>query len=507
MKRLYRYILKSFLGPLILTFFIVMFLMIMQFLWKYIDDLVGKGLHFNILSELLFYLAASFVPMALPLAILLASLMTFGNFGERFELTAMKSSGISLQRIMLPVFFLMIILTLFSFYFANNILPIANLKSRSLLWDIQRQRPDLNIKTGEFYNGIDGYSIKIGKKNFKTSMLYHIIIYDHTNKKGNISVTYADSGKMIVTPDKQDLIFNLYHGQVYNEILKTKRPLYRQKKTYPFRQDFYSEQTIILKLTGFGLKRTDEKLFKNNYAMLNLSQLQYFTDSLTNQLNERKRLFRKTVMRQYFGMVTSFKKIHNKDSILRTGQKDTVPFDLWKAYTRVSFSEKQTIVDQALMDARSTKDYVSNIQRVVEAQIKYIRRHQIEWHRKFTLSFACVIFFFIGAPLGAIIRRGGLGMPIVISVLFFVFYYIISMSGEKFVRENVWTPFEGMWISTFILLPIGIYLTYKSTNDASIMNSESYSQFFKQLWKGISHFFTGKNRISSFFHENINHNE
>ncbi len=500
MKRLHWYILKSFMGPLTLTFFIVMFLMIMQFLWRYIDDLVGKGLQFHVLAELLFYLAASFVPMALPLAILLAALMTFGNFGERFELTAMKSSGIPLQKIMLPVFYLMILLTGFAFYFANNILPIANLKSRSLLWDIQRQRPELNIKAGEFYNGIDGYSIKIGKKNFKTNMLYHILIYDHSDKKGNIAVTYADSGKMIITPDKQDLIFNLYHGQSYREIPdKKRRPVYRKERTFPFRQDFFTKQTMVIKLTGFGLKRTDENLFKNNYSMLNLNQLQHFIDSLNQQLADRKALFKKTVIKQYFQYSYLFAKHLNRikeDSLAETSSPDSsaVPFDLWKNISELSLPEQQNVVENGVVSAKITHDYVRSITRVVEAQIKWIRRHQIEWHRKFTLSFACVIFFFIGAPLGAIIRKGGLGMPIVISVVFFVFYYIISMSGEKFVREDVWSPFTGMWISTFILLPIGIYLTYKSTNDAAIMSSEAYGHFFKKVLSRFSHFFSGKKK-------------
>ncbi len=497
MKRLHRYILRSFLGPLILTFFIVMFLMIMQFLWRYIDDLVGKGLHFNVLSELLFYLAASFVPMALPLAILLAALMTFGNFGERFELTAMKSSGIPLQKIMLPVFYLMIFLTAFAFYFANNILPIANLKSRSLLWDIQRQRPELNIKAGEFYNGIDGYSIKIGRKNFKTNMLYHILIYDHSQKKGNIAVTYADSGKMIVTPDKQDLIFDLYHGQAYEEIInRNKHHVYRKEKTYPFRQDYFSQQTIVIKLTGFGLKRTDENLFKNNYSMLNLSQLQHFIDSLSQQLDKREVMLKKTILINYFQYKPIFKKMHENDTLGGENASGTLapPFDVWPIFNTLSLPEKQTVTQTALTGARSIKDYIGTMQRVIDAQTKYIRRHQIEWHRKFTLSFACVIFFFIGAPLGAIIRRGGIGMPIVISVLFFVFYYIISMSGEKFVRENVWPPFTGMWISTFILLPIGIYLTYKSTNDAAIMSSEAYGHFFQRLLKNIKGIFPGRKK-------------
>ncbi len=491
MKRLHRYILRSFIGPLVMTFFIVMFLMIMQFLWKYIDDLVGKGLQAHVLAELLFYLAASFVPMALPLAILLAALMTFGNFGERFELTAMKSSGIPLQKIMLPVFYMMILLTAFAFYFANNILPVANLKSRALIWDIQQQRPELNIKAGEFYNGIDGYSIKIGSKDFKTNMLYHILIYDHSEKRGNVAVTYADSGRMIITPDKKDLVFNLFHGRSYYELPTKKNGPYQKEKTYPFRQDHFKEQTIIIKLTGFGLKRTDEDLFKNHYSMLNLAQLQHFSDSLNKKLQDRQESAKKTIWGQLFGEARYFREIHKKDSSLARKYAD-FHFDLQAVLDTLGPSLKQTITEDALTSAQGTRDYVRNMAKIIESHIKYIRRYQIEWHRKFTLSLACIIFFFIGAPLGAIIRKGGLGMPVVISVIFFVFYYIISMSGEKFVREDVWSPLTGMWISTFILLPVGIYLTYKSTNDAAIMSSEAYSQFFRQLWESFQRFLPGK---------------
>ena len=492
MKRLHRYILRSFIGPLVLTFFIVMFLMIMQFLWKYIDDLVGKGLHANVLAELLFYLAASFVPMALPLAILLAALMTFGNFGERFELTAMKSSGIPLQKIMLPVFYLMIFLTVFAFYFANNILPVANLKSRALIWDIQQQRPELNIKAGEFYNGIEGYSIKIGRKDFRTNMLYNILIYDHTEKRGNVAVTYADSGKMIITPDKKDLVFNLFHGRSYYELPVNKKKRYGKEKTYPFRQDHFEDQTIIIKLTGFGLKRTDENLFKNHYSMLNLRQLEHFTDSLSRKLEERRQSAKKTIWGQLFGEARYFRNMHKKDSTLAEKYAGMPPFNLQAVFDTLDPSLKQSITEDALSSAQGTRDYVRNMGKIIESHIKYIRRYQIEWHRKFTLSLACVIFFFIGAPLGAIIRKGGLGMPVVISVVFFVFYYIISMSGEKFVREDVWSPMTGMWISTFILLPIGIYLTYKSTNDAAIMSSEAYSQFFRQLWQNLRGLLPGR---------------
>jgi len=226
--------------------------------------------------------------------------------------------------------------------------------------------------------------------------------------------------------------------------------------------------------------------------MLNLEQLSHFTDSLNQQLEERQKAAYKTIWGQLFGESRFFKRMHENDTLPDTLAFAAAPFDLQKTYDTLLPSLKQTITEDALTSAQSTRDYIRNMGKIIESHIKYIRRYQIEWHRKFTLSLACIIFFFIGAPLGAIIRKGGLGMPVVISVIFFVIYYIISMSGEKFVREDVWSPLTGMWISTFILLPIGIYLTYKSTNDAAIMSSEAYTQFFGQLWKSIRRFLPHK---------------
>jgi len=302
---------------------------------------------------------------------------------------------------------------------------------------------------------------------------------------------------MYMTPDETKLFFTLYHGRSYNEIeqdIRNKKR--RNRKTYPFRQDYFQEQTLMIKLTGFGLKRTDENLFKNNYSMLNLHQLSFTTDSLSKQLEQRRKLFHNTLLNsQYFIFTLSFEKLHENDTTGTLAAKaDSAGFDLWTAFYKLSFSEKQSIIDQATAYANSASKYIQNNNKAFKSRIKYIRRHQIEWHRKFTLSLACVIFFFIGAPLGAIIRRGGLGMPIVISVVFFVFYYIISMSGEKFVREDVWSPFTGMWISTFILLPIGAFLTYKSTTDSAIMSSETYSQMFKRSFEKLRILWLRKHR-------------
>jgi len=452
----------------------------MQFLWKYIDDLVGKGLDLPTLAELLMYFSISFIPMALPLAILLASLMTFGNLGENLELTALKSAGISLQRIMTPLIVLVILISIGAFFFSNNVLPRANLKSRSLLWDIQQQRPELNIKAGTFYNGIEGFSIYIAKKDPKTNLLKKVKIYDHREKKGNISVTAADSGYMRMTSGDSTLILTLYNGYSYNEIPEDKKRMRRNIKTYPHRRESFEEQTIVMELTGFGLNRTDEDLFKNNYSMMNIDQLAFFRDSLTQVLNDRKDMFSNTMLNTHY-FVQARRKVPEslKKSMANADSTDT--FDPYSIIYNLNPMDQTEAIDQALTLARNAKRYISTTGTSLVSQTKRIRRYQIEWHRKLTLSFACFIFFFIGAPLGAIIRKGGLGMPVVVSVLFFVIYYVITLTGEKFVREDVLSPFAGMWLSSIILLPVGIFLTYKATADSAIMNIDTYLKFLRRF--------------------------
>ena len=467
-----------------MTFFIVLFILIMQFLWKYIDDLVGKGLEIVTLGELLFYFAVSFVPMALPLAILLAALMTFGNMGENFELTALKSSGISLQRIMLPLIILIILISIGAFFFSNNVLPHSNLKSRSLLHDIQKQRPELNIQPGSFYNGIDGFSIKIAEKDPGTNLMHKILIYDHRDKKGNISVTYADSGYMRITPNELNLIFNLFNGHSYTELQQDKRNKnQRRGKTYPHRHDQFSEETVIFDLTGFGLSRSNEDLFKSHYSMLNLDGLEHYRDSFSIILDDRKELFTKTMLTSNLFKYPNFGRLkREKENVKVDSTKEFIPMEILDGLRKI---RQENVITQAIGHAKAAKKNVTDSKKSIVWRSKTIKRYEIEWQRKFTLSFACFIFFFIGAPLGAIIRKGGLGTPVVVSVLFFVIYYVISLMGEKFAREMVVTPLEGMWASSFILLPVGIFLTYKATTDSVIMNTETYTEIPKRIIRSL----------------------
>lgn len=457
-----------------------MFVLLMQFLWRYIDDLVGKGLQLKVIAELLIYTSASLVSLALPLSILMSSLMAFGSLGEYYELTAMKSSGISLQRILRPLIIFVVLISIGAFFFSTNVLPITNLKMRALLWDVRQQRPELQIREGEFYNGVDNYSIRINKRNPQTNMLYDLKIYDHTQKRGNISVIVADSGSMKMTSDERNLLITLYDGFGYTEVEEDRRKF---PKTYPQRMDKFKEQRIVIELTGFGLQRSDEALFRNDYQMMSLKQLTKVEDSLKSDLKLRENQFVKTLLAYNYFKLKKFRSREFVTGINNPGhaQESSTVINIDSLFASLPVATKAAMINTVLINARSTKSYVESSIENLKYKKKLLRRHEIEWHRKFTLSIACLIFLFIGAPLGAIIRKGGLGMPTVVSVFLFIFYYIVSLTGEKVVRESILTSFQGMWLSSFILLVIGIFLTYKATTDSAIFNVDVYLKFFTRI--------------------------
>ncbi len=449
----------------------------MQFLWKYIDDLAGKGLAISVLAELMFYVSASLVPLALPLAILMASLMTMGSMGENYELTAMKASGISLYRIVAPLAIFCIFLSFSGFIFSNYVLPVSNLKMNSLIWDITNQRPELNLREGIFYSGIDGYSIRIGKKDYNTNLLTNIKIYDHTKGNGNTTVMVADSSYMKVTADKKHLVVTLLSGYNYEE-MSDNRP--RTSSKNPAHRDKFSKQEIRIPLSGFKLQRTDENLFKQNYKMMSIRQLKRYSDSLQNDVNFKTNQLYKSLM---YSQILRYRPstIQNKVPIdsLKIDSLKRLNFDT--LYNKFTAQHKVSMVISALSEARESKTYIMSSQMNIEDIGRRMRKYQIEWWRKFTLSGACLIFFFIGAPLGAIIRKGGLGMPVVVSVMFFVLYYIISISGEKIAREGFMDPGIAMWISGIVLLAVGIFLTRKATRESTFLNIDTYINFFKKL--------------------------
>jgi lipopolysaccharide export system permease protein len=483
MKKLHLYIIKSFLGPFFMTFFIVVFVLLMQFLWKYVDDLVGKGLDMKLLGEMMFYATFGLLPYAFPLAMLLASIMTFGSLGEDYELLAMKSSGISLFRIMKPLMIIAVFITFTAFYFANHILPHTNLRFTTLLWSVKEQRPELVLQQGVFTNEIDGYSIRVGSKDKKTNMLYDLLIYDHTGNQSNESVTVADSGYLRITEDKKIMVLNLYNGVNYSE--ESAPQARRQHETYPFRRDNFEEQVIRAKVRGFDFNRRDESIFKNTFRMLKIDQLRYMEDSLGLDYYQRLRNY---ILQIRFNSPVS-RKLHNytvlHDSLKR--EFDLAPdsiFNFDEYFNRQDKWVKAEIAQTALTEARNNVQTLNMYDDELYNRKKHLNKYTMERHRKFTLSVAVLIFFFIGAPLGAIIRKGGLGMPVVISILLFIAYYIVSMTGEKSAREDIWDMFTGMWFSTLIFLPVGIWLTWKAATDAALMNAETYRKLIDRMGFG-----------------------
>ena len=470
MKTLYKFILKSYAGPFVMTFFIAMFVFFMMFIFKYIDDFVGKGLSFSILSELFFYFSLTTIPMALPLAILLSSLMTFGNLGEHYELTAMKSAGFSLQKIMTPLIYTSIIIAIGAFYFSNNILPFTNLKAGSLLYDVRESKPALLFKEGVFNNSLDGFSIRIGKKEYDGKTLREILIYDHRDMQGNNIVLAAKSGKMEETADKMYLVLTLKDGVSYKELPNNNSKDINRR---PMIRDKFQERIINFDLSEFKMSRTNEDLFKNNYQMLNILQLRQTIDSLNKKLEKRKINFTKQLKQSYYAK--SFNLLATSDTTNKN-ENDTISF------SQYSKGQQLSIIEIATNTVRSAKAYSESIWDEQETEEYSKLKYQVEWHRKFTLSIACIVLFFIGAPLGAIIRKGGLGMPVVISVVFFIIFHIFSITGEKLAKEGEIPVYQGMWLATAILLPIGVFLTYKATTYSSLFDSNAYIEKLKKIF-------------------------
>ncbi len=440
----------------------------MQFLWLHIDDMVGKGLEWYVIAKLMFYASATFVPLALPLSVLLSSLMTFGNLGEHYELVAMKAAGISLRKVMKPLIVLSFGLSLLTFYFSNNVLPFANLKFRTILYEVRQQKLSLNIKEGIFYNGLDDYVIRVGKKEQDGKTIRNVKIYDHSLRQGNINLTMADWGTMELTKDKKYLIFKLYNGCNYLE--KTDQRNYYRKRQ--FQRTNFKEESRRFDLSSFSMTQTNEDLFRTHYSMLNLRQLLHFEDSVVNQLDKKQESIIQNTMDSYFYM-----RNHYKGKAVPDTMKALKPVFL----SNFTPAQAKNYIDQALTSARNMKEVIISQEEEMTSRDKKLNRYQIEIQRKFTLAIACLILFFVGAPLGAIIRKGGFGLPVVFAVLFFVIYHVLSMTSEKFSREGVLPAWQGMWIATIIFLPIGIILTIKATTDAPIMDADSWKRLIARL--------------------------
>jgi len=486
----------------------------MQFLWKYVDDLVGKGFDFYVIAELMFYASATFVPMALPLAVLLSSLMTFGNLGESYELVAAKSAGISLQRLIRPLIVFIIMLSGSAFYFSNYILPRANLEFYSLLRDVRHQKPAVSIEEGVFNSDLGDFVIKVGKKNPDGAGIEDVIIYNHSGNTGNNNITLADKGRMEMTNDKKYLVLTLNDGVNYNENeVKDKK-----NDKYPLQITHFKKEIQRINLDGFNFKKSDRGLMRNNYQMLNIKQLEYFEDSLSVQLDSLQGAFVDYAINDLGYFKNYYKEQLKKDSIESNSQyRDSINSIVDKIEVSKKQKEsKNSIVSSNVKKNKNNKevelpvlkdDFIQNFDSLkqvrvvvgalslarnasyqsktsferINAKSKFLAKFKVEWHRKFTLSVACLILFFIGAPLGAIIRKGGLGTPLVISILMFVLYHVFTIIGEKSVKSQVIDPWIGMWMASFIYLPIGIFLTWKATTDAPLLDSEAWHKFFNKF--------------------------
>lgn len=475
MKKLYSYIIKSFLGTFLFTFFIVIFILLMQFLWLYIDDMVGKGLETSILIELFFYTSITFIPMALPLALLLASLMCFGNFGEHYELVAMKASGISIWRVMRPLVFFSIFLSGIAFFFSNSVIPVATLKAKTLLFDVRKQKLAFDIKEGIYYRDLEDYVIYIDKKGDDGSHIYGIKIYDHTDRDGNTKIISADSGMMALSPNQRLIVFTLYNGYNYTDV--TTNNDFKIKR--PFERMAFKQEQIKFSLSDFDMTRSNEDLYKTYHEMMNIHQLSKALDSLGTRYSEKQRLFTESFEHRFNNYCQRFQENpeFEQDSLAVCE-----PVILqWPLVDNIPAERRTNVIDMAVGGAQNAKDNVCFNNTDFKSQTENIRKHKKQWHKKFTLSIACLIFFFIGAPLGTIIRKGGLGLPTVISVLFFVIYWVTSMTAERIAVSGNLNMFFGVWLSSIILFPIGVFLTFKATSDSALFDADSWRNAFKRL--------------------------
>ncbi len=467
LKKLDKLILKAFAGPFVATFFILLFVLVMQFFWKYIDDLVGKGLDFFTVLELTGYVTVNTIPLALPLAVLISSIMTFGNLGETYELVAIKSSGIPLLRFMRPLMVTSAIICLFAFLMANFVVPRANLKFYTMLYDIRVAKPAFDIKEGIFYDKLPNYAIKVGKKDKDGNGIYDVIIYENDYKMQDNIIT-AEKGRMSISPDKKFLEFHLENGWRYVE-----RGPYNSVQTDYMRVGFSSYKKVF-DLSVFKVMKTPDSLFKNNWMMLNVVQLKKASDSIKRDLRVT---LPQRVSREVLNYLSS-------GTLLDSGWQSfpaSVPASA-KSY-------RDVLPDTALTTTITRLNEKSNLMKsgldIILSDIQKRREvlwaNQVEWHKKFTLSLACLVLFMIGAPLGSIIRKGGLGMPLVIAVIFFLIFHLLNMFGEKLAKKGTLTPFEGIWLSTFVLVPVGVFLTYKAMHDSQLFNQEFYYRFFRKI--------------------------
>lgn len=466
-KKIDQVVLRAFFGPFVLTTCVVTFILLMHFMLGYLDDFVGKDLSIDVYGKLLFYFSANILPVGLPLAVLLASLMTYGNLGEHFELTAIKASGISLVRTLLPLFIFAVLLAIGDFFFQDYVVPRANLKAFSMLYDIRQKKPTLSFKEGSFYNGLPGYSVKVTKKSSDGNSFNGVVIYNHTSGRGNTDVIIADSGRMQTVDNDRYLEMRLFNGNSYNEVYEDNGSNVENK----FLRSEFKKSRFMFDLSSFKLNKTKEELFGNHRVMRNVVELSEDVDSLARQATEVKRSVK--------GNIGNLYSYHNRESMFAGRVK---PVDLSRV-KKVKLSKDKKIQAFALAtnNARSVKGYLFSFVERINYIEKDAREFEIELYLKFSQAIACIIMFLIGAPLGSIIKKGGLGLPILISVIFFVIYYVLSMAGKMWAKEGVIDVVYGMWMANVVLLPIGLFLLRQAKNDSRILETDYFAVLFDKL--------------------------
>lgn len=474
LKTIHRLVLKAYFGPLLLTFFIVTFVLMMNFVWRYIDELVGKGLDAGVIIELICYATINMVPIGMPLAMLLAAIMTMGNMGENYELLAMKSSGMSLMRIMKPLIIVVGLISIGSFFVVNNLVPYANKKMTSIIYDIRRQKQVLEFQDGLFFNGIDDMSIRVGHQDPVSGLLYDVLIYDNRTANGNMTTTTAETGYIRLSDDKKYLLVTLYNGDNYQQT--------RNNKWYTnseLRHDRFDVQNAKIAMDGFDFQRTDNSGAIGGSQTKNIVELQRDIDSLDVTVSTTTAKSYEPLLKDNI-FTRDIQVLQLPDSLRKdkTGYRDAYLLD---SIPTMSVRQKNDLWNSARAIALNSRNSFSFDETAAKEALNQLYRSKNDWHRKLSLPVSVLIFFLIGAPLGAIIRKGGLGTPIVISVIFFVIYYIISLSGEKMAKEGAWSSLLGMWISSIVLTPIAAYLLVKATNDSQLLDVDWYSGKLKVL--------------------------
>ena len=468
-KKLDIFIAKQFGLLFVGTFFVCQFVLMMQFLWRYIDELIGKGLSMEVLAQFFWYMSLMLIPQALPLAILLSSLITYGNLGESSELTAIKAAGISLMQSFRSLIFLTVCIMLGSFYFQNVIGPKANMSFAQLLISMKQKSPELEIPEGIFYDGIPKTNLYVQKKDTKTGMLYGMMIYRMTDSFEDAAIILADSGMMQSTAEKKHLLLTLYSGEWFENMQAT-------GLTVPYRRETFSQKRIVLDFDAdFNL--TDAASLTNNAKGKSLAQIRNDVDSLNHDYDSIGRMFYQDAKRAFY----SSGGLSKRDSLRAVKMAGTKTFNIDTVYNKLSAEKRQQAVSGALSKIQSEKSNMEFKALITAEGDRVIRQHHIWAIDKFTLSLSCLLFFFIGAPLGAIIRKGGLGIPVIISVLVFIIYYILDNTGYQMARRGIWAVWFGKSISTAVLTPMAVFFTYKANNDSVVFNLDLYRTFFMKL--------------------------